>query len=185
LWARTYGGTAGEIGYSSQQTADGGYIVAGSSGSFGNLDQVYLIKTNAFGDTLWTRIYGGASTDIGYSGQQTADRGYIVAGETNSFGNGYQVYVIKADSLGRITGVEEAKEGTRGNRSEARIRPNPFASHATVPGYEGDHFEVYDITGKKIGIFRGARIGVGLAAGVYFVRPQIGDGPPQRVLKAR
>jgi hypothetical protein len=100
LWTRTYGGTGLEWGYSVQQTTDGGYIVTGRTNSFGNGDQLYLIKTNSLGDTLWTKVYGDTSGEGGYSVQQTVDGGYIVTGFTASFGNGLQVYLVKTDSLG-------------------------------------------------------------------------------------
>jgi len=101
LWIRTYGGGGGDFGYSVQQTIDGGYIVAGYTGSYGVGGDVYLIKTNSSGDTLWTRTYGGTGTDIGKSVQQTTDEGYIVTGYTESYGMGESdVYLIKTDSLG-------------------------------------------------------------------------------------
>ena len=103
LWTRTYGGTHNDEGYSVRQTTDGGYIVAGATASFADTlnGDVYLIKTNANGDTLWTRTYGGSVSDTGYFVQQTSDGGYVVAGYTNSFGaGGYDVYVIKTNSSG-------------------------------------------------------------------------------------
>jgi len=104
VWSRTYGGSSWDEGNSVQQTTDGGYIVAGYTWSFGEGDgDVYLIKTNSTGDTLWSRTYGGSSNDEGYSVQQTTDGGYIVAGCTNSFGAGiYDVYLIKTNSTGDI-----------------------------------------------------------------------------------
>jgi len=101
-WERTYGGPNVEWGYSVQQTSDGGYIVAGYSGSF-PVFGIYLLKTNASGDTLWTRTYGGLSWDQGNSVQQTSDGGYIVAGYTHSFGhaNGWaDVWLIKTNASG-------------------------------------------------------------------------------------
>jgi hypothetical protein len=99
-WERNYGGAGEELGYSVQQTSGGGYIVGGYTESFGNGRQIYLIKTNASGDTLWTRTYGGTGYDEGYSVQQTSEGGYIISGCTNSFGNGTQVYLIKTNSTG-------------------------------------------------------------------------------------
>jgi hypothetical protein len=96
---RTYGGASFDASNSVQQTTDGGYIVVGTTSSFGaGSDDVYLIKTNSTGDALWTRTYGGASYDRGYSVQQTIDGGYIVVGYTYSFGA--NVYLIKTNSSG-------------------------------------------------------------------------------------
>jgi len=102
LWTRTYGGSASDQGYSVQQTTDSGYIIAGYTRSFGaGYEDVYLVKTDSYGDTLWTRSYGGSGDDQGYSVQQTSDGGYIIAGYTSSFGAGYRdFYLLKTDSSG-------------------------------------------------------------------------------------
>jgi len=53
-WSRTYGGPNEDYGEFVQQTSDGGYVVAGRTSSFGaGGEDVYLIKTNTRGDTLW------------------------------------------------------------------------------------------------------------------------------------
>ncbi|MBN2466234.1 hypothetical protein JXD38_11490 [candidate division WOR-3 bacterium] len=98
----TYGGTDDDRGLSVQQTADGGYIIAGSTCSFGaGGADVYLIRTNAQLDTLWTRTYGDTGYDVGTSVQQTADGGYIIAGATTSFSaGGCSVYLIRANASG-------------------------------------------------------------------------------------
>jgi hypothetical protein len=92
LWTRYFGGTESDLGNSVQQTTDGGYIISGWTCSLGVgtpiYANIYLIKTDAAGDSAWTRTYGGASEDAGYSVQQTADGGYIIAGFTYSFGAG-------------------------------------------------------------------------------------------------
>ena len=102
LWTRTYGGEQEEICHSVLPTWDGGYILAGSTKSFGAGDaDFWLVKTNYFGDTLWTRTFGGESTDYCKAMAQSNDGGYILAGCTESFGSGDKdVWLIKTDSNG-------------------------------------------------------------------------------------
>ena len=103
-WTKTYGGSYNDCGWSVQQTEDGGYIIAGGTQSFGaGGDDIYLIKTNVYGDVEWTKTYGGSNGDCSFSVQQTSDGGYIIAGGTTSFGAGYvDVYLIKTDAYGDI-----------------------------------------------------------------------------------
>jgi hypothetical protein len=102
LWTRTYGGVSLDWSMAVEQNPDSGFIVAGATGSFGaGVLDVYLIKTNAAGDSLWTRTYGGAEADKGFLMQRTADGGYIVVGVTGSYGaGGEDVYLIKTNSQG-------------------------------------------------------------------------------------
>ncbi len=103
IWAKTYGGTNYDNAYSVQQTSDGGYIVAGQTSSFGAGGDIILIKTDANGDVQWAKTYGGISVDRAYSVQQTSDGGYIVAGQTSSFGAGLDdIFLIKTDANGNI-----------------------------------------------------------------------------------
>ena len=103
-WTKNYGGTNVETGTSIQQTNDGGYIVSGYTKSFGaGLEDIYLVKTNSNGDTLWTKTYGGTANDAGYSVQQTFDGGYIIAGVTYSFDTVPDAYLIKTNPNGDTT----------------------------------------------------------------------------------
>jgi hypothetical protein len=111
LWTKTYGGTQNDFGNTVSQTADGGYIVAGSSLSFPagvDTSSAYLIKTDAFGKLEWSKTYGGTKksntsyTDA-YFVQQTADKGYVLTGYTNGFGEpGGDAFLLKTDSLGGV-----------------------------------------------------------------------------------
>ncbi|MBU0507481.1 T9SS type A sorting domain-containing protein [bacterium] len=102
MWTRTYGGSDWDDALSVHQTADGGYIIAGSTESFGaGGGDFYLVKTDSLGDTLWTRTFGGSSWDCANSVQQTTDGGYIVAGYTQSFGAGWaDFYLVRTNSFG-------------------------------------------------------------------------------------
>ncbi len=104
-WAKTYGGTNVDVASSVQQTSDGGYIVAGGTDSFGaGSGDIILIKTASNGNISWAKTYGGANQDWAFSVQQTSDGGYIVAGETRSFGAGSgDIILIKTASNGNIS----------------------------------------------------------------------------------
>jgi hypothetical protein len=100
LWTRVYGGVYNESAFSVQPTRDAGYILTGYSYTYGpgNYD-VYLLKTDADGDTLWTRTFGGTDSDYGTCVRQTDDGGYIIAGYTSSFGPGTSAgYLIRTDA---------------------------------------------------------------------------------------
>ncbi|MGB9722032.1 MAG: T9SS type A sorting domain-containing protein [bacterium] len=99
-WRRVYGGASYDEAYSVDQTTDGGYIVTGRTHSFGNGAQIYLIRVDPWGDTIWTRTYGGGGRDWGMCVRQTADSGFIITGFTDSFGDSLQIYLIKTDSIG-------------------------------------------------------------------------------------
>ena len=96
------GGSGADEGWSVQQTVDGGFIVAGFTESFGagNAD-VWLIKLDIDGNEEWNQTFGGENEDKGFSVAQTMDGGYIVAGDTWSFGaGGSDVWLIKTDASG-------------------------------------------------------------------------------------
>lgn len=101
LWEKTYGGEDWDFGYDIKETDDGDLILVGETFSFGSGDaDVYVIKTNADGDTLWTRTYGGENTDIGNALDIDTENRIVVVGETNSFGEDYDGYVLRLDQDG-------------------------------------------------------------------------------------
>ncbi len=198
IWTRTYGGEETDVGYSVQQTADGGYIIAGYTNSFGaGMRDVYLIKTDSLGDTLWTRTYGGATGDEGWSVQQTADGGYIIAGWKGNAQNSPDVYLIKTDSLGLVyTGVEEQRTKPLPNLL-LDVSPNPFTKTATIryqlPSATPVRILAFDITGRTVATLldQNQPAGThqliwqpkGLAQGIYFIKLQLpGSSFTQRCL---
>ncbi len=101
-WTASYGGQLNEDGFSGCQTSDGGYAVLGSTFSYGAGDyDLYLLRLDSLGDTLWSAVYGGPEADQGYDIQQTADGGFILTGKTKSYGAGdADLYLLKIDFLG-------------------------------------------------------------------------------------
>jgi uncharacterized delta-60 repeat protein len=102
VWQKTFGGAGNDEAYSIQQTADGGYVVAGRTESFGaGKGDIWILKLDSNGDTVWQKTYGGTKEDYVFSIQQTADGGYVMAGRTESFGVvNFDVWVLKLDSNG-------------------------------------------------------------------------------------
>ena len=61
------------------------------------------IKTDFTGQKEWSNVYGGKSNDYGWGISETRDNGFVITGETYSYGNGQSdVYIIKIDSLGNL-----------------------------------------------------------------------------------
>ncbi|MCK4694186.1 MAG: hypothetical protein KAT74_00415, partial [Candidatus Cloacimonetes bacterium] len=92
-WDQTYGGSDYDFANSVQQTTDGGYIVAGSTGSIEVA--FWLVKTDENGNEEWNQTYNVGFMSYAYSVQQTTDGGYIVAGETDS-----DFWLVKIDENG-------------------------------------------------------------------------------------
>ena len=91
LWTKTYGGTKDEIFNSIALTVDGGYIMTGSTSSYGSgKKDTYTVKTNNSGDTLWTFIKGDADDDIANKIIQVSDTGYAIIGTHKSFVPGWK-----------------------------------------------------------------------------------------------
>jgi hypothetical protein len=101
---KSFGGSNNDSAACVRKTMDGGYIICGSTKSFGagNYD-VYIVKINADGSKSWTKTFGGSGSDYGRSIQQTADSGYVITGSSNSFNFGdNNVYLIKTDVNGDL-----------------------------------------------------------------------------------
>jgi hypothetical protein len=138
-WAKTYGGTNYDYAYSVQHTSDGGYIVAGSTESFGAGGwDIFLIKTDANGNIIWAKTYGGTDWDFASSVQQTSDGGYIVAGYTLSFGAGlHDIFLIKTDANGNIgsCSIVRSASPTVNTVSPTVTTPSPFVSSVSPTVY--------------------------------------------------
>lgn len=98
---KTFNAQFQDVAYDIVQTTDTGYIIVGSTRFLGTANggrNVYLIKTNKYGDTLWTKNYGNNNWTFGMSVQQTYDGGYVIAG--GDIDGDFGMYIIKTDSQG-------------------------------------------------------------------------------------
>ena len=103
-WNHTYGGTLSERPASLISTSEGGYALVGYTDSFGvGESDVWLVKTDAYGNVEWNQTYGGFGSDEGKSVVETSDGGYVVVGITTSFGaGGTDFWLIKTDEHGNM-----------------------------------------------------------------------------------
>jgi len=102
LWNHTFGGIDHDVANCVRETADGGYVLTGKSRSFSEgFNDVWLIKTNSIGNEIWTQTFGGVEDDEGYCVEVLLDGGYIIVGNTRSFGSGEtDVWLIQTDDIG-------------------------------------------------------------------------------------
>ncbi|MCX7995759.1 MAG: hypothetical protein N3A65_08340 [candidate division WOR-3 bacterium] len=100
VWEKTYGGSLDDYGHSVKTTPDGGFIIAGTTKSFGDENgDVYLIKTDNQGNPLWQKVFFAPLSDYGYDVEIIPD-GYAITGMAGSYQGGGDVLLIKTDSNG-------------------------------------------------------------------------------------
>ena len=106
LWTKTYGGASTEMAVSLASTGDGGYLIAAETQTFSDPNgDLWLVRVNADGDTLWTKLYGGDGRDCGGTLEPTSDGGYILATATeSSWGAGSSdAWLVKITANGDTT----------------------------------------------------------------------------------
>ncbi len=97
IWSKTYGGSLDEEGNSILQTANGDFIIAGSTSRFANDNKVFLIRTNNIGTIIWTNVIGIADEEKAYSVIETSIGDLVVSGYTPD-----GVYLMKLNSSGNL-----------------------------------------------------------------------------------
>ena len=101
---RRYGGGGGDIPASMCKTSDGGVVVVGTTDSFGaGGEDIWALKISASGAVVWQRTYGGALADWGRAVVQTSDGGFVIAGDSFSFGT-RGALLLRTDADGKIGG---------------------------------------------------------------------------------
>lgn len=150
-WSRAYGGTRQDRAYAVAQANDGGFILTGTTASFGDtLSDLLMLKTDVFGNQLWMKSFGGTKKDEGRWVITCADGGYAAIGTTESSGNGNaDFYFVKTDDAGNVSATADPAAAN----SSIDIFPNPFKSSFTIHQsgkQEKINFSLYDVTGKLV-----------------------------------
>ena len=149
-----------DYGKSICQTFDGGFFVGAETNQRGSFRDWWLIKTDASGDTIWSKIYGSDSYDFLNSVKYTADGGYIVCGDTEGSASSdnssdwTDMWVLKLDQDGNYTGIESNDELLVKDYKLYQNYPNPFNPVTQIKfdlAKTGDvKLSVYNINGQKV-----------------------------------
>lgn len=188
LWTKTYSYGSGGTGFSVQLTQDGDYIITGVTETFIAMSlnpgsaKLWLLKTDDYGDTIWTRTYSGINGAVGRCVQQTNDLGYVVLG----YASGIGIYLLKTDSLGLLS----IKEGPLPQKNE-NWRINSVGSELTLC-YEnmpqGIRVSIFDCSGRRVDrVQRNSPSGTitwgyNHPPGVYYVRVANNPSKTERVI---
>lgn len=157
LWQKHFGGSNNDYAYSTQQTPDGGYIVAGGAqsvdgdviGNHGNND-FWIVKLSSSGIIEWQKTLGGSAFDDAYSIKLTNDGGFIIAGITQSadgdvtgyHGNG-DAWIVK---LGAFLSTTESNI-----KNNIKIYPNPAKDFVNINNLPSEStISITDASGRKI-----------------------------------
>jgi hypothetical protein len=103
IWYKVYGGSGNDYGKDIIQTSDGNYLIVGWSNSPSMTDQnANLIKIDPSGNVIWSKLYGGSADDFGSSVKECGDGGFIMLGQSMSYGNGGDAYLVKTNAAGDL-----------------------------------------------------------------------------------
>lgn len=109
LWSRTYQPTGAGLmrGRDIVRLPDGGYAATGYRlGVNGISSDIWVFRTDAMGDTLWTRMFGGDGTDVGTAIRVKPNGNLLIAGQTRvSGGTEYDVIALEVDLQGNQVGA--------------------------------------------------------------------------------
>jgi hypothetical protein len=98
LWSRTFGNMDGTF-YSMANTVDSCVVLAGNILNSSNSDfDIFCLKMNMNGDTLWSRVIDMGYFETVHSVKQTLDHGFILAGDASEA----RAFVVKLDAAGNL-----------------------------------------------------------------------------------
>jgi len=135
VWEKYFSGQNHDFLSATVATQEGGFLLAGTSYSGKGLDKkdaskggsdIWLIRINEFGDELWQKTLGTPQDEEARSVIQTADFGFMVAGNVQNAANGFgskDVTVTRLDKNGKV--LSELILGGRGLDEVEKMIPTP------------------------------------------------------------
>ncbi len=144
VWEKTHGGDAMDQAICIEATSDGGFLVLAETDSFGaGQRDFYLLRLDAGGGLIWSTTYGGAGIEWAKDLLPTSDGGFLLVGESDSFGGGFNAYVVKVDAGGDVlweTTLGDSHNETGVAALEAENGDLLVLVGVSYPGgYEGTH----------------------------------------------
>jgi hypothetical protein len=182
VWKKIYGTEDAEQGESIQQLQDGGYIIGGMSTHGAGGYDMYVVRTNSTGDSLWSRIIGGSGDDRAFSIVSPQAGSYLVTGWAWSYGQGLgDVYLVKLNES--ITGNIEINSVPKSSTLYQNY-PNPFNPVTSIkfgmPSAGLVTIDIYDLAGRVVERLINSNLSAGMheikwdaseySSGVYFYR---------------
>ncbi len=185
LWSKFFDGGSDDMGYSVEPTLDGGFIIGGGRYATGSGGENYwILKTDSFGDTLWTKTLGGPFSEECRSVIPTLDNGYLAAGVKRQAGGNGNGWLVKLGWSGTVTDL-----GQTMFFGPCRVRINPVRGK---PVFDVDlhesgeiNLKIYDVEGRLVTTIYSGCMASGkhtltgpgdLNAGIYFYQLGRSDG---------
>jgi|GEM_PF-3591258 hypothetical protein len=178
-WSKYYGNPYdGEV-LDIKECYDNGFIMVGYSEQPGKGEDVYVVRTDSVGDTLWTKTLGGIYNDRAYSVVQTPDSGFAIVGNTYSYGaGGSDAFFLKLKPTGETT--VSIGLPVENDEVEFSVYPNPANNFLTIDLHNSlmhsTDFIVYNSLGQFVFIdklekgLNSKRIDIkSLSQGVYII----------------
>lgn len=148
-WERTYGGAEDDFCRALRHTADGGYIFVGETSSFKTGGpNVWVVKTDSSGNVTWSQVLGGVGADRAWGVWQSLDRGYVVVGETSSFGAGDRdVWLIKLSNPPDQPANLKPVAGASGQEAEPTLESADFFDPDEGDTHAASQWQISAISG--------------------------------------
>jgi len=180
-WHRLYGDEHKDEAHDVIATSDGGYLVVGAlENTYFSSEwrtDLYIIKTDASGDKLWSKTYGDYNNECAFCAREVIDGGYIISGKTNSYGNKSEIYLLKIDRQGGFSSVFDYEDvQPNGFRLDQNF-PNPFNNQTSIvyhlPRNSHVCLKIYNVNGQ----LKRTLVNEYQQSGSYILRIDLSDLP--------